>query len=135
MSACFSLLGNFEEWTESLMSSHVYFAKNSTFFFSRLVLISFFCVAFFGSRLWKVFLTSSMSIWWNLKTWRVILINLILRWSLYLSSIFKIWSCSDEWEHLYPLFGIFKIGMFIKYSLNVWAIWSSREINKSENIL
>ena len=55
MSACFSSLGNFEERIESLMSSHVYFAKKSTFFFSRLVLISSFCAAFFGSRLWKYF--------------------------------------------------------------------------------
>ena len=130
MSACFSSLGNFEERIESLMSSHVYFAKKSTFFFSRLVLISSFCAAFFGSRLWKVFLTSSMSIWWNLKTLELflVLIYLILRWSLYLSSIFKTGSCSDECGHLYPLLCIFKIGMFMKYLLNFLPIWSSRQI-------
>ena len=43
MSVCLSSLGNFEERIESLMSSHVCFTKKSTFFFSRLVLISFFC--------------------------------------------------------------------------------------------
>ena len=68
MSACFSSLGNFEERIESLMSSHVYFAKKSTFFFSRLVLISSFCAAFFGSRLCKVFLTSLITIWQNFKS-------------------------------------------------------------------
>ena len=55
MSTCFSSLGNFEERVESLMSSHVYFAQKSTFFFSRLVLISSFCAAFFESRLGKFF--------------------------------------------------------------------------------
>ena len=126
MSACFSSLGNFE----SLMSSHVYFVKKSTFFFSRLVLISSFCAVFFGSRLWKAFLTSSMSIWRNLKTLELllVLINLILGRSLYLSSIFKIGSCSDECGHAHPLLARFKIWMLVKYSLNYLAIWSSREI-------
>ena len=62
MSASFSSLGNFEERIESLMSSNVYFAKKSEFFFCRLVLITSFYVALFGSRLWKDFLTSPMSI-------------------------------------------------------------------------
>ena len=94
-----------------------------------------FCAAFFGSRLWKVFLTSSMSIWRNLKTSELFLalVNLILGWSLYSSSIFKIGSCSDECGHLYPLFGIFKTAMLIKYSLNFLAIWSSLEIISSSS--
>ena len=49
-------------------------------------------------------------------------------WSLYSSSICKVESCSDESGHLYPLHSIFKIGIFIKYSLNLLAIRSSREI-------
>ena len=113
LSACLSLLGNFEEQIESLMSSHVYLAKKSTFFFSRLVLISYFCAAFFESRLCKVFLTSLLSISRNLKTWELFLalISLILGWSLYFSSIFKIGSCSYECGHSYQLLGIFKIGL------------------------
>ena len=124
MSACFSSLGNFEERIESLMSSHVYFAKKSTFFFSRLVLISSFCAAFFGSRLWKVFWLLRCHLT-KLKNWELFLslISLILGWPLYLPSILKIESFS-----LYPLLGIFKIGMLIKYSLNFLAIWSWREI-------
>ena len=84
---------------------------------------------FLGQNFGKIFV-SSMSIWRNFKTWELFLalINLILRWSVYLSSIFKIGSCSDECEHLYPLLGIFKIRMLIKYSVNFLGIWSSREI-------
>ena len=80
MFASFSSLGNFEERIESLMLSHLYFAKKTTFFFSRLVLISSFCVASFRLILWKDFLTSSISIWLNLKTWELFLavINLYL---------------------------------------------------------
>ena len=59
------------------------------------------------------------------------LINFILGWSVYLSGICRIGSCSDESGHLYPLLGIFRIGILIKYSLNFLAIWSSREITWS----
>ena len=102
------------------------FAKKSSFFFSILILISF-CAAFFGSSLWKDFIDIN---WLNLKTWKLFLafINVKLGWSLYLSRIFKIGPCSDESWHFYPLLGIFKIGIFIKYSLNLVAIWAFREI-------
>ena len=57
------------------------------------------------------FLTSSVSIWLNLKTSELFLavINLILGWPFHFSSNFKIESCSDESGHLYPLPDIFKI--------------------------
>ena len=105
---------------------HMYILqKKSTFFCSRLVLISSFCAAFFRSKLQKDFLTSSVSIWLKLKTWELFLalINVILGWSLYLSSVFRIGSCSDESGHLYPFLGIFKIEILIKYMLNFLAIW------------
>ena len=65
----------------------------------------------------------------ELKNLRVVfaLINLILEWSLNLSSIFRIGPCSDESVYLYPLLDIFKIGRLIKYSLNFLTIWPSRE--------
>ena len=56
------------------------------------------------------------------------MINLIIGWCLYFSSIFKVGSCSDESLHLYPLLGIFKIRICRKYSLNFSSIWSSPEI-------
>ena len=112
------------------MLSHVCFARKYAFFFSRLVLVSSFCGAFLGSGFWKGFLTFLILIRLNLKTWEIFLalINLILGWSLYLPSIFKIGSCSDECGHLYPLLVIFKIEIFLKYSLNLLAIWSSQKI-------
>ena len=45
-----------------------------------------------------------------------------------MSIVFKIGSCYDKCGHLYPFFGIIKIGMLIKYSLNFLAILPSREI-------
>ena len=112
MSACFSSMGNFEERIESLMISHVHFVKNTTFFFSRFVLISSFCGAFFGSRFWKVFLTSLILIWQNLKTWELLLalINLILGLSLYLPIIVKTGSCSHECGHYIHYLAYLKMG-------------------------
>ena len=112
MSACFSLMGNFEEWIESLILSHVHFAKKSTFFFNRFVLISSFCGALFGSRFWKVFLISLILIWQNLKTWELLLalINLILGLSLHLPIIIKTGSCSDECGHYIHYLAYLKMG-------------------------
>lgn len=89
-------------------------------FLSKLISISSFCEIFFGSRFWYIFLTSSMLIWLNLKIWKLLsaFINLILKRSHNISIIFSIGSCSNESGHLYPWLGIFKIGIFIKYSLN-----------------
>ena len=68
-----------------------------------------------------------------LKTWELFLalISFILGWSVYLSGICRIGSCSDESGHLYPLLEIFRTGILIKYSVNLLAIWSSREITWS----
>ena len=107
MSACFSSLENFEKRIESLMSSNVNFAKKSAFFVSRLVLISSFRAAFFVSRLWKDFWLLRCQFNWTYWELFLALINLILGRSLYLSSIFKIGSCFDESEHLYPLLAIY----------------------------
>ena len=77
----------------------------------------------------KVFLTFPMSIWLSLKTWELflVLINLIIRWSLYLPSIFKIGFSSDESGHLYPLRGVFKIELSITYLQSLLATLSSWE--------
>ena len=117
MSTCSSSLGNFEKRIKSLILSYFSFPKNSAFFCNRLVLISFFCVAFFGSRYWKDFFDFFDINLTKLKNLRVTvsLVSLILAWSLYLSSIFQ----------------IFKIGIFVKYSVNFLAIWSLQEINLS----
>ena len=109
------------------MSTHVYFAKKTIFFFSRLVLTSPFYAAFSGQDFGKFFWLLWCQFDENLELF-LALINLIHGWSLYLSSIFEIGSCFDECGNLYPLRGIFKIWMLIKYSLNFLAICSSREI-------
>ena len=70
-------------------------------------LISSFCAAFFVSRLWKDFWLLQRQFNWTYWELFLALINLILGRSLYLSSIFKIGSCFDESEHLYPLLAIY----------------------------
>ena len=64
----------------------------------------------------------------GLKNLLLALLDLALGWSLYFSSIIKMGTCSYESGHLYPLLAIFKIGIFIKYSLKFLAICLSREI-------
>lgn len=69
-----------------------------------------------------------MFIYLKLKT-LLALINSILGWSLNLSILLRIDSSYDEsGEHLYAWFAIFKLGIFVKYSLNVLAIWSLQEL-------
>ena len=70
-------------------------------------LISSFCAAFFVSRLWKDFWLLRCQFNWTYWELFLALINLILGRSSYLSSIFKIGSCFDESEHLYPLLAIY----------------------------
>ena len=130
MSTYFSSLGHFEERIEPLISSRVHLAKKSTFFLSRLVLLLSFWKAFFGSRFWYDFLTSSMLVSVKLKSWDLFLalISFMLGWPLKLSIIYKIGSSSDESEHLYPWLDILKFGIFIKYLLHVLAIYLLQEI-------
>ena len=69
----FQFVRKFGKLIEWLILSHAYFAKSSAFFLKTLVLISTFCEAFFRSRFWYNFLTSSILIWLNLTIWELFL--------------------------------------------------------------
>ena len=82
-------------------------------------------------RLGRRKIVTLMKMYWRRlqdMSWRPISVCWVLRWPLDFSIILKLMSCSNESGQLYPWLGIWKTGIFVKYSLKFLPIWSSREI-------
>ena len=108
--------------------------EKSCIFLRMFVLISDFWEAFLGSNFSINFLISSVLVSLNLKVLDLflVLINLILGWFWYFLMILETGFPSDESKLSYYWFlGMFLIGIFMKYSLNVFAIRWSWEITLS----